>query len=55
VSNDGPWILFITLSCTCSVALHYINYSQWWSSVLSESITPRFPRRRVPGCGPHCK
>jgi hypothetical protein len=31
VSNDGPWTLFITLSCTCSVALHYINYSHWKS------------------------
>lgn len=42
--------LFITRYYTCSVPLHYINYSHWKSDhhPPSESITARFPLRAGP-------
>ncbi|KAJ7991548.1 hypothetical protein DPEC_G00285020 [Dallia pectoralis] len=42
MSNDRRRTLFIILSCTCSVALHYINYSHWKSDHQSRQ-NPSWP------------
>lgn len=57
VNNDNMHTLFITRYCTCSVALHYINYSHWKSDHQppSESITTQFPQRPGPVNNHRCR